>query len=52
MLRGTPGLREPFKDVQLDDPTGYCLRCGGELYSYDDADFCSECMEDNNENCD
>ena len=33
-------------DTQLHPPAGTCVRCGGELYWYDDEELCSVCREE------
>ena len=36
----------PLRDKQQDPPTGYCARCGAELYRYDRGPLCPECERD------
>lgn len=38
-----------LRDMQDVPPKGYCIRCGGELYQYDDDFICRECMEEDDE---
>lgn len=33
-------------DPQNRPPKGYCKKCLGELYEYDDDDYCDQCLED------
>lgn len=37
--------RDPLRDKQMDPPTGFCARCGAELYHYD-GEICPECKEE------
>lgn len=39
-------VRDPLRDKQQDPPTGYCARCGAELYRYDRGPLCPECERD------
>ena len=36
---------DPLRDSQQAPPTGYCVRCEAELYSYD-SEICAECKEE------
>ena len=51
MLRGTPGLREPLRDVQEDAPVCCCQQCGGAVYSgetmfvWEGKKVCSDCFK-------
>ena len=36
----------PLCDTQEKAPTGYCARCGADLYSYDTGAICTECQEE------
>lgn len=42
-----------YRDPQQDPPTGYCSRCGGELYGEEPerwGGFCEECrLEEEND---
>ena len=36
---------DPLRDVQRQLPSGWCARCGAELYPYD-SEICAECKEE------
>ena len=33
----------PLRDAQREAPTGRCVRCGWELYRYDEGPLCPVC---------
>lgn len=42
-------LMPPLRDVQLAQPSGFCLRCSAELYGDEPDQFgglCPECWEE------
>ena len=40
---------DPLRDVQLNEPCGWCSECGNELYPYNRDGICEKCRENNND---
>ncbi len=39
-------MLDPLRDMQDMPPTGYCARCGGEIYAAEPDTLCSFCAEE------